>query len=256
VQLLHDWVGGRDVRDLADVYLADARDPEFRLEQLADYVTSAFDNFLPWALGILIAWVNDALVERTEGDQASLSRSLPAYVRYGVNSEQAVALFRAGLRSRAVAVGVAADYLAHRGSPDETLRDWLCTMDLADWRRRFATSPSELRALLEFARPAQTRVAATLLSGDVAAIPIRATEAATPDQVAELRPIPGDQEPRRVGVWAGEILIGYVMAEHHAEIDAVIATGLPLSTRLQTVDGALIAFLQLVDLDDEATAGS
>jgi len=254
VQLLHDWVGGRDVRDLADAYLADARDPEFRLEQLADYVTSAFDNFLPWALGILITWVNDALAERTDEEGVSLSRLLPAYVRHGVNSEQAVTLFRAGLRSRSVAVAVAADHLAHRDSPDQALRDWLCTMDLADWRRRFAPSPSELRALLEFARPAGARIAATLLSGDVAVIPIRTTETVSADQVAELRPIPGDPEPPRVGVWAGDSLLGHVLAEHQAEVDAVVATGLPLSTRLQMVDGAVVAFVQLVDLDDETRA--
>jgi hypothetical protein len=250
VQLLLDWVGGCDVRELADAYLADAHDPEFRLEQLADYLTSAFDNFLPWAFGILIAWVNDALAERTEGEAISLSRSLPAYVRYGVNSEPAVALFRAGLRSRSVAIAVAGDYILHRGSPGESLRDWLCMMDLADWRRRFAPSPSELRALLEFARPAQTRIAATLLSGEVAAIPVRATETVPGDEEATLRPIPGDPEPRRVGIWTGDVLVGYVPAEQHAEVDAVLATGLPLSVRLEAVDGGFAAFLQLVDLDD------
>lgn len=254
VRLLHDWVEGRDIRDLADLYLAAARDPEFRLEQLADYITSVFDNFLPWALGILIGWVNEAIADQTDGNEVTLNRSLASYIRYGVNSDPAVALFRAGLRSRVVAVSVATDYLANRNRPDVSLRDWLCTMDLADWRGRFAPSPSELRALLEFARPAQTRVAATLLSGEVATIPIRATELALPDHLADLRPIPGDPEPRRVGVWTGDVLIGYVQAEHHAEVDAVIATGIPVATRLQTVDGALVAHLQMIDLNDEAGA--
>lgn len=256
LQLMHDWVGGRDVRELANTHLPDARDPQFRLEQLADFVTSAFDNFLPWVLGIFIAWINETLAERTGGNEMALSRSLSAYVRYGVNSDQAVALFRAGLRSRAVAVNVASEYLAARTSTDESVRDWLCTMDLADWRRRFSPSPSELRALLEFARPAHTRVAAALLSGEVAPIPIRATEAARPHAAAELRAIPGDPEPPRVGVWADEVLLGYIPAEHHAELDAVVGTGLPMATDVEMVDGVLVALVRLVDLDGDAAAHS
>lgn len=248
MQLLLAWVDGSDIRELADGFLADVHDPEFRLEQLADFLTSAFDNFLPWAVGLLIAWVNDLLAERNPGGPL-IGRLLPGLVRYGVNSEQAVTLFRAGLRSRSVAIAVASGYADDRGTSDESLRDWLCTMDLADWRQRFAPSPSELRSLLEFARPAQTRLAAALLAGDAASIPFRATDDAPGDEEAALRPIPGDPEPPRVGIWTGQLLVGYVLAEHQAEVDAILATGLPLSIRLEAMDDGFVAHLQLLDLE-------
>ncbi len=246
--LLRDWVAGGDVQHLANSYLAEVRDPEFRLEELADFITSAFDNFLPWALSLVIEWANKRLTEDEDYEGPELDAALPALVRYGVDSGQAVRLIRAGLPSRSLAAAIARDYTANLAREDQTLREWLCTSDLGEWRTRFGASPLDLRALLEFARPPGTRLAAELLAGESVTIPVRMTTGPRHDAGVEIREMINEPAPARLGLWVGDENVAVVLPEHFAEVDAVRATGIPLTTTLEVVADSQVATLRLTDL--------
>ena len=249
--LLVDWVSGEDVQILAERYLGEIADSEFRLEQLADLTTSAFDNFLPWALGILVVWVNARLVDR--GDvEARLPDSLAGLVRYGVASEDAVRLIRAGLVSRPLATKVAEAFAADAEVGDRSLRQWLCDVDIAEWRERFDATPLDLRLLLEYARPRDSRLAARLLNDEEVDIPVRPLGDPAEIDGLELRDMPEDPAPPRVGLWLAESLVATVRTEHQAEVDAVRATGIPLVVRVVVRDGAQFARIRLRDLGTEA----
>jgi hypothetical protein len=244
--LLKAWVAGGDIQDLADGYLGAVADPEFRLEQLADFITAAFDNFLPWAFGLVIEWVN----ARLEGDQnpdVAIPASLPFLVRYGVNSRDAVRLIRGGVVSRRLATVVAEDFQAN-GDGEQDLREWLCGMDLAVWRARFAASPMDLRAMLEFARPRGHRLAARLLGGDLVTIQIRAVGEPRASETAVFGDVADEPPPARLGVWAAGELLGVVPPEHSAELDAIRGTGIPMAVSLAVQGDQLQASVQLTDL--------
>ena len=200
--LLKAWVAGGDIQDLADGYLGAVADPEFRLEQLADFITAAFDN--SFAVGIWIGhrWVN-ARLDTDENPDVSISASLPFLIRYGVNSQDAVRLIRGGVVSRRLATVVAEDFQAN-GDGEQDLREWLCGMDLAVWRARFTASPMDLRAMLEFARPRGHRLAARLLGGELVTIQIRAVGEPRASATAAFGDVADELPPARArGVGSG-----------------------------------------------------
>lgn len=243
--VLREWISGVEVADLADHHLGGVRDPEFRLEQIADYLTSAFENFLPWAVGLVLSWANSA---RT-GMTFELEMSLPAFIRYGVDTLEAVRLVRGGLPSRSLAASVARDYLVERPGPETTIRQWLCSLDLGAWRDRYTPSPAELRALLEFARAPGTRFAATLLHGEPIEVPVRSLADAPNDSIVELLEVPGDPAPARLGFWLEGELVATLLPDHFAEIDAVLSTGIPMIVTLLIGEAGARARLQLRNWD-------
>jgi hypothetical protein len=242
--VLTDWVAGVDVQLLADRHLSEIRDPEFRLEELADLTTSAFDNFLPWALGIVQEWVNQAVLE-DERALPALPESLPAFVRYGVASDDAVTLIRAGVTSRSLATKVATAFADDADRGDLSLRGWLCTVDFAVWRERFDATPLDLRLLLEFARPRGTQLAARLLNGEAVTFPVRPVGEPQPRSEVVLRSLPDEFGPPRVGFWFADELLATVLPDHQTEIDAVRATGIPLRISLVPASSGLAAQIEL-----------
>lgn len=242
--LVLDWVGGASVQYLADTYLGETRDPVFRLEELADLTTSAFDNFLPWILGIIVEWVNGRLAD-DDADGPALPLALPSFVRYGVASEHAVHLIRSGVVSRPLATKVADEYAASSDRGDSSLREWLCSVDFADWRGRFGATPLDLRSLLEFARPPDTQLAARLLNDEEIEILVHAVGAVGAHVAVSLVDVPGHPTPSPLGLWANDALVATILPEHQAEVDAVRATGIPLQVTLATEGRDMTARIRL-----------
>ncbi len=60
---------------MAQTYLSAVPDVSFRMEQLADFLTGTFENYLPWALGSVLAWANEDLVEHDPTGVPHPSRS-------------------------------------------------------------------------------------------------------------------------------------------------------------------------------------
>jgi hypothetical protein len=244
--LVLDWVGGASVQYLADTHLGAIRDPEFRLEELADLTTSAFDNFLPWVIGIIVEWVNGRLAG-ADADEPVLPAALPSFVRYGVASEHAVHLIRSGVASRPLATKVADEYAASPDRGDGSLREWLCSVDFAAWRARFDATPLDLRSLLEFARPRDMRLAARLLNDEEIEIPVRAVRAVEPDAEVILADVPGFPVPSPLGLWKHNAHVATVLPEHLAEVDAVLATGIPLRVSIAVEGESVVARIRLAD---------
>ena len=103
--LLIDWVSGRDLQEIADKHLGAVKNENYRYEQLAEFAASVFEHHLPWALGTVIDWVNDALEIRDSS--FSIPDDLAAAVHYGVATRDALSLMEGGVRSRRLANRVA-----------------------------------------------------------------------------------------------------------------------------------------------------
>lgn len=246
--LLLDWVSGSDVQGLANRYLAEIADEEFRLEELSDLITSAFENFLPWAFGIIVDWTNNSLSETQGYEGPVLAPAVAAYVRCGVNNEDAVRLVRAGVASRPLASAVSLEYHEKRATPDQSLRAWLCTSDIADWRVRYRASPLDMRTLLEIVRPAGTRLAAEIMSGEPVTISVRPVGTARDATDLELRSAENDPAPAPIGFWRDGELLALVLPENLADVEVAVATGVPLEISLNVVAEDLIATLRLAPM--------
>ncbi|MCV0384687.1 MAG: hypothetical protein K5799_14780, partial [Erythrobacter sp.] len=247
--LLTRWVGGDSVGDLASTFLAEVRDAEFRQELLGDFISAAFDNFLPWALGIIIDWSNQLLTTDRAGI-GLIPVNLPAHIRYGVSSDLAVQLIRAGVPSRAVASQVASSYQAAGNDADLSLREWLCTSSLGEWAQRYAASPQDLRALLEFTRLRGARLAARVLNAEEVVVPI--ADYNEPPNLArsvELRELTEEVEPARLGFFSGDVQVGVVRPEHLAELGAIRATGAPIHVELDANTDPPSARISLAAID-------
>lgn len=166
-QLLRDWIHGVSMSQLADGYLAEVQDPEFRLEQFVDAVTQHFEHFLAWTLGAVIDQTNQRLAEG--GSENPVCPHLPLYVRYGVDSVQALELLTMGVRSREFAKAVA-DQARANGIDATQLREWVGGQSIADWRDMFQATAADVLDLLEYARVRRGNLLQMLLeAGEVTA---------------------------------------------------------------------------------------
>ena len=168
--LLIDWVSGVDLQELADGHLGAVRSEDYRYEQLAEFIASVFEHYLPWALGTVVAWVNEALEEQTAS--FSIPDDLAAAVHYGVATRDALSLMLGGVRSRRLANRVAQSRAeAQLESVDTSLRDWLAGQSISTWRSSFDASPTEVADLLAFARDPSVQLVNRVLEGEEYTLP-------------------------------------------------------------------------------------
>jgi superfamily II DNA/RNA helicase len=264
--LLVEWLAGTPVAELADRFLAAVPNRAWRIEQMVIAITEMFEHFLAWTLGVLVELVNQRL---TELDAAvRLCPEFPAYVRYGVDSPEALDLLGAGVRSRRLAHAVAQS-CREEGRPLSELRAWLGSMSVAQWRERFAASSSEILDLLEVARVRRGNILRPLLEeGEVTVrvIPVDDASADTDDrgrppraatlwdvrggddelpgavdpssdqagQLVVLQPVRTEPSPSPLGVYAlhQDQLLAVVPTPVHTDVQAVLDTGFDLELRL------------------------
>jgi hypothetical protein len=240
---LRDWISGVEMGELADRYLAEVADRQFRLEQAADFTTAAFENHLPWAYGAVIDWA----VESSPEAESEHVRFVPAAIRYGVNATDAAQMLRRGLQSRSLAVAVAA---AHRAAGVEVgVREWLAALDIGTWTATFGATPADLRDLLDFARRPGTRLLADLLEGDDISVPI-ATTGTIADGTQLKRLVAEDQPTPVVQVWS-DTIIGWIPVEFHSDVVTLVATRLPLAGETKNAPEGVVLVLRLANLVDD-----
>lgn len=161
---------------------------------------------------------------------------LGAYVRYGVQDPVGLFLMRAGVRSRRLASAISGDLPEELDRTVENVRSWLGAQDVGDWRARYATTPSELLDLLEFTRVRRRSLLKTLLeSGSVTVDlpePVGAISAGL-----SLEPRRGDLEPAPLCVYSDDIAIATIAPRDHADVDAILSTGLELSLSIEASEG-------------------
>jgi superfamily II DNA/RNA helicase len=254
--LLREWVRGESIPDLAETFLSEVSEQDWRVEQVVDAVAQHFEHFLAWTLGVVIELVNERLAEASIA--APLCEPLPSYVRYGVDSPLALRLVVSGVRSRRLAHVIAAAAAAEQVEGD-SLRQWLGSMEIADLRRRFSASSSELLDLLEFARTPRASVLRDLLEQGRSVIEVhlvkRTAEAeittsaeedhAVPEAATtgedegeipvDLRQVVGEERPPRLGVFSAETyeLIALVPTPSYGDVESILDTGVPTTGTLR-----------------------
>ncbi len=241
-RLLGDWVAGEEVNRIAEAHLARVPRIEYRLEQLGDFVSEVFEMYVPWVLSTLLNWFNSTFSE--EGTDLQLPLTPALLVRYGVSTPSAVELMSRGVLSRRLATRIGETHQAD--DTDEDVVEWLRAMDLVEWARRFEATTHELRNLLEVLGGDAGGVLGRVLENERAAIAVLPRE--TAEGPAEVRLLPDDPEPKRLGVWVADRCVAVVSPEYQTDLMGLIRTGLPLRLeyRVDPVAGAqlLLALLE------------
>lgn len=228
--LVLDWLGGADLavlaaRYLADVTGSDAGDAEaFRFEQLSNFLAKVCEHHLPWTLSTILEWIE-------EDTGLELCADLPSLLRLGVDTSQALSLMLSGVRSRRLANTVGREAASSEVSPIE-LRGWIAELDVAEWRRRFDTTPTEVADLLQFAGNPDAALSRRLLDGLAVEAPCTATGEGQESDL-HLQILDDREPPHPVGAVSEEgVLVAILGAAAQHEIVRLLESGYRLTADL------------------------
>ncbi|WP_413769067.1 DEAD/DEAH box helicase [Rhodococcus pyridinivorans] len=226
VDLLASWIAGLSLPDLSELYLTAVPNSAWRIEQMVDAVTTQFEHYLAWTVGAVIELVNS----RLEGvSEVRICPGLGGYIRYGVNTSHALLLMTSGIRSRRLVHGVVVDLPNDISASHEDLREYLAGMDIAEWRQRYEASSSEIADLLDFTRLRSRSLLKTLLdTGSVIIDLPGAGPLLNPDEQLALIPARNEPAPQPLALYAGAECIGVIAPQDHADVQAILDTGLDL----------------------------
>lgn len=239
------WLQGATLNSLAEQFLSDVPDESWRIEQLVDAVTAHFEHFLSWTISSLVELVN----QRMEALETNLKLCPPfgVFIRNGVDTDEAVGLMLAGVRSRGLA-----NRVVNQARQDGNLADiraWLSTMSVNDWRVKFEATASEVLDLLDLTRTRRRSALRTLLQEGIAELALNPNAwreillPAQPEGITSeaqsisvvVSEVGEDPSPRRLGVYlANNSLVDLVATSSYTDVHAIIDTGLPVAT---TVEG-------------------
>ena len=134
------------------------------------------------------------------------------------------------IRSRRLASRIAQLAPAATEPTRETLRAWIAQLGLSGW----VPGRGLLRTLLETGR---------------VAVRLHGVSPARGQPVFE--PVHGEPSPAPLGVYADGTLVGTVAAQDHADVSAILDTGLDLTLYLDEGSADLVVLPPLGELDDE-----
>ncbi len=229
-ELLVDWIRGVSVSDLAQKYLEAVPAEDYRVEQMVDMLTQFFEHYLSWTVGAVVALTNEQL--QTDADGELLCPPLHLFIRYGVDTLHAVDLLVRGVRSREFAT-VVAEHAVRAGGDVEEMRRWLGGLSIADWRARFNATPGDILDLLEYTRRRRGGLLRSLLEQTEATLDVDVDTPSAEPRLASLEQEPGEW-PSAFAVRDLETgaTIGRIPTSSHADVNAVLQTGLPLTVEL------------------------
>ena len=238
--LLIDWVSGVDLQELAGRHLGAVRSEDYSYEQLSEFVAVVFEHYLPWALGTLVDWVNEALEE-----QAATFRipdDLAAAIHYGVATRDALDLMLGGVRSRRLANRVAenraSDWIE---SEDTSLRVWLANQDISTWRSNFDASPTEVADLLAFARDPSVQLVNQVLEREEYILPYIERAAVLFESAARIASEPNQPAPAPLAIFVNSEIVGTISPDHHDDVALLTSIGIPLDIRVRpSISGAFL----------------
>lgn len=235
---LTGWIDGLDVPALAERLLP-GLPVEWRLEQTVDAISSTFEHYLAWTVGVLIEQTNSRLED--SGFVSRLRADITWCIRHGVNTPHALILLNEGVRSRrlAHAIGTAAQ---QQGIGVDDIRPWLADMHIRGWRSEFGALAREVLDLLQFIRARRNNVLRSLLETGNAQVTLRDEPtitfqapqvvhiSTTTDAPAELQIISESGSP-----------VAVVDVDLHADVDAVLESGLDITTTMHGRDLIFVA---------------
>lgn len=232
VTLLTGWLTGTSLPGLAQAHLAAAPDPAWRIEQTVDAVTRHFEHYLAWTFGALTELVNSRLADA--GLEERLCPDLGSYIRYGADSPHALTLMTSGIRSRRLTHAIAADLPANLEPDREQLRVHVARMGVAGWRARYDASAAEVLDLLDFTRARNRSLLKTLLETGNVTVDMQSAPAGPPADGSPLtlEPARDESHPAPLAVYAADQRVATVQAQDHADLSAILDTGLPITLEI------------------------
>jgi len=134
-RIICDWVGGRTLREMADVYFSDdgKKDSVKAMTQCCQRVFGRLTQNASWGLSALQALTLGSDIEAAPPETQRTLRNLPARVYYGVDSDEAVALRLLGV-PRAAAPELARHLEIEADEPLHLIRGRLRKADQKTWR--------------------------------------------------------------------------------------------------------------------------
>jgi len=241
-EILRQWIQGTELVTLAETFLKDVSNIDFRFEQLGDFINDYFETFLPWIFGVTIEWTNNLL--RENNIEKELPRNVSALIRWGVSNSRAINLMVGGIRSRRLASKIS--QLWETEKKDGDIRAWVRSMNMAQWRDTFEASVTELRNLLEFSRDQVKGVAVDLIAHESARIEVESVIDDFSESSATLAPV-DETILSPIGIWVGSQLVGQVFSKDQADIQSILSSGLIISIKFSASSGKGSLELQLVD---------
>ena len=243
-QFLQDWVSGVELKELANTYLSIVEDIEYRYEQLGDFITDYFQNYLPWIFGTIIKWTNSLLEENSI--EQSILTTVPTNIRWGVDNHIALELMAKGIQSRVLAMTISNIWIQE--STDMDVWRWIRDMDLADWENRFGASISELRNLLEFSRSRKASTTARLLNNKVTEVSV-SSDVFVLDEIGVVLKHTSDLEIYPIGIYHNDEFIGHIFAKDQYDINSIMNLGLSILITYTSPDGEPKIKFELLDTE-------
>ena len=247
LDVLGDWIEGKELVEIANVHFARVTDPDYRFEQLGDFLNDYFEVFLPAAVATLLAWTNEILRETADdADETELwETDLPAFIRWGVNDPVAAKIMAGGLGSRRLAMRIAASL--EREDTHGSIREWLGLLPLADLRARFEPSDPELKGLLEYVRNRSGSPAAVLLDGDVFSVTLQTVRPFNDRELTSCRLAFGPGEADPMEVVSETARIGSIPSGLHADLYALVAAGLSCQVTARREGAKTVLELRVIE---------
>jgi hypothetical protein len=139
-----------------------------------------------------------------------------------------------GIRSRRLAHAIAADLPADLEPAREQLRVQIARMGVAGWRARYDASAAEVLDLLDFTRVRNRSLLRTLLETGNVTVDLPAIAAGLPawGGPLTLEPARNQLHPAPLAVYAGDQHIVTVQAQDHADLSAILDTGLAITVEI------------------------
>jgi hypothetical protein len=244
--ILLKWLSGATLIELADAFFAEVSDVDYRFEQLGDFIKEYFEVFLPWVVSTIVGWANEYLAEHAS--EELLPIALPAYIRWGVGNPTALKLILDGVQSRTLAQRIAVLWEIETEDVDISIRDWIRSKNLDEWRNEFRASVADLRNLLEYCRDYRGGIAVDLIYDEQATFEVQSFVGELSQQGADLKST-GDSAFAPIGIWVESQLVGQIPSKDQTDIQNILNIGLMIDAKFSASENRGKLELTLIDPD-------
>ncbi len=238
--LMLDWINGSSLIEISSKYFSSVSDVDFRFEQVNNFIYDYFEVFLPKIFGIIIEWINEYLVEMHQ--DLIISKTIPSYIRWGVNNDDAILLMINGIKSRTLALKISREWLMLKSTGN--IYDWIRNMDFEEWRQKFSPSNSELRNLLEYSRIKENNLLSKLFENNQIEFKVKSLFSNFPRTVCFLKET-GEDEIGLIEIKVNGETVALINSYDHIDIENILQIGLDTTCFFFTKDseGYLSIFL-------------